>query len=360
MEGMEGHARSSSPSGSFQNIMIITGIYQGERRKAWEILPWGEVCSPPPVREESTRGCFIARQSGCIEQLSSICKSSLSCHHQPGLILKKIFFAVCIYFMLWSKFFKPLSLWRWHQWHCGQTDLGCWPKFRPCAGSCSDKRERPKRVSRLPDSFPSVRTRCSRSCSPPWGPQSRCWPSDPMSCTPPCCCLRLGVRHRRDSLWGCLSSVSRFALEAGRLASPDKNWDRRRGSGCRRNAASESPPVAKIVVAVGFSQEVTTGICIMKNISVLTMMMIMIKALDLNQRLLHLRLPHRAPLRFRAIPGSCLKSIWQWAILKIQFFTKLSDGCWQFPHSHQRQPYSPEIIISLVYTFVLFPLLHIF
>ena len=35
--------------------MIITGIYQGERRKAWEILPWGEVCSPPPVREESTK-----------------------------------------------------------------------------------------------------------------------------------------------------------------------------------------------------------------------------------------------------------------------------------------------------------------
>ena len=35
MEGMEGHARSSSPSGSFHNIMIIiTGIYQGERRKA--------------------------------------------------------------------------------------------------------------------------------------------------------------------------------------------------------------------------------------------------------------------------------------------------------------------------------------
>ena len=30
---------------------------------------------------------------------------------------------------------------------------------------------------------------------------------------------------------------------------------------------------------------------------------------DLNQRLLHLRLPHRAPFRFRAIPGSSFESI---------------------------------------------------
>ena len=30
---------------------------------------------------------------------------------------------------------------------------------------------------------------------------------------------------------------------------------------------------------------------------------------DLNQRLLHLRLPHSAPFRFRAIPGNSLKKI---------------------------------------------------
>ena len=28
---------------------VITENYQGERCEAGEILPWGEVCSPPPV-----------------------------------------------------------------------------------------------------------------------------------------------------------------------------------------------------------------------------------------------------------------------------------------------------------------------
>ena len=256
-----------------------------------------------------------------------------------------------LHFMLWSRLFKPLSLWKRHQWHCDQRDLDCLPKFHRYVCFCSSKMEQPSWVSRLLWSFPWVQTRCSRSCNPPLGPRSRCWPSGPMSCTPHCRCSKLEVQHSKGSCPSCRSSA--VPWKASRLESLALNWGRLRGFGCRTKVASENPPVRskdcsdikvspkddnceKHVCAVDDEDEDDD------------------KVVDLSQRLLHLGLPHRAPSSLGAIPGSCLLSNSWPAFSKVWFFTKLSDECWQSPHLLQRHPWPPEIIIQTVYIHVSF------
>ena len=125
--------------------------------------------------------------------------------------------------------------------------------------------------------------------------------------------------------------------------SPVLNWGRHRGSLGHRKGASENPP------GQGSAKRCQrTAMKMNRNISVLlvTKMMTMTKVCNLNQCLLHLCLPHKAPLGFRAIPGYCLYQ----SPAVLNFFTMLSDGCWQSPHLLQSHLWPPEINILMVFT----------